>query len=111
LCQTASLNLTREVGCRWNSFIQRDEKIKNQLFTDMKNTILRLGLLLLLVAAACNSGNKDSANETNQPIDTSVVGKDTAMADTRRDIELSDPEKQSLPGRSKDSLSDEGKNK
>jgi hypothetical protein len=77
----------------------------------MRKTAQGFCIMLLLACTACGSGNKDSGNEGGQAIDSTVIEKDTNMADTRKDIELSDPEKKAIPGQSKDSVSDENQKK
>ncbi|MCF0052617.1 hypothetical protein MUK70_10185 [Dyadobacter chenwenxiniae] len=55
-----------------------------------------LGLLI----QGCTSNSSDKAQtDTGQAVDSAVVGKDTTSVDVRRDIDLSDDQKQVLPGR------------
>jgi len=59
---------------------------------------------VLIVAALLHIGctKNDNAQEGSAsgiPIDTAVVGKDTNPVSTRKDIENSDEQKRTLPGR------------
>ena len=59
---------------------------------------------VLIVAAVLHIGctKNDNAQEGSAsgiPIDTAVVGKDTSPVSTRKDIENSDEQKRTLPGR------------
>ena len=63
-------------------------------------TILTSLLALTLFAAACTKNEKDhQETDAGTPIDSAVVGKDTSPVSTRKDIEMSDEDKQTLPGR------------
>ena len=73
----------------------------------MKKTAQGFCLMLLLACAACGGKGSYSGSEAGQAMDTSVVEKDTNSVDTRKNIELSDPQKQAIPGQSKDTVSDE----
>lgn len=77
----------------------------------MGHKIIAGCMCMMLLASGCSTkGDKDENNSQGQAIDSSVVGIDTNEADVRRDIELSDPNKQALPGNTKDSIkSDEHK--
>jgi hypothetical protein len=59
---------------------------------------------ILMIAALLHIGctKNDNAKEgsaSGVPIDTAVVGKDTSPVSTRKDIENSDEQKRTLPGR------------
>ncbi|WP_031526490.1 hypothetical protein [Dyadobacter crusticola] len=80
----------------------------------MRNTIKAFGMVMLMALAACSQGEKGGAGgseeSTGATIDSSVVGKDSEMVDTRKNIEMTDEQKQSLPGRNKEATeSDETK--
>ncbi|ACT91776.1 hypothetical protein [Dyadobacter fermentans] len=56
-------------------------------------------LAALLFSACTKNDNVKEASDTGTPIDTAVVGKDTSPVSTRKDIENSDEQKLTLPGR------------
>ena len=63
-------------------------------------TIIICALALTLFASACSQNQKKTENaEAGTPIDSTVIGKDTSQTATRTNIEMSDEEKQTLPGR------------
>lgn len=72
----------------------------------MKKTAQGFCLMLMFACAACGGKSNESGSEGGQAIDTSVVEMDTNSVDTRKNIELSDPQKQAVPGQS-DTISDE----
>ncbi|MCE6992961.1 hypothetical protein [Dyadobacter sp. CY323] len=53
---------------------------------------------MLLLGCSKNESNQ-SESDQGTPIDSSVVGKDTSSFDTRKDIEQSDEQKLTNPGR------------
>jgi len=66
----------------------------------MKTTTFTILTMTALLFAGCTKN--DNAREeaaTGEPIDTAVVGKDTSPVSTRKDIENSDEQKMTLPGR------------
>lgn len=66
----------------------------------MKTKTFAAILLVATLHLACTKNdNTEEANSTGTPIDTSVVGKDTSPVSTRKDIENSDEQKLTLPGR------------
>ncbi|MCF0072799.1 hypothetical protein LZD49_20125 [Dyadobacter sp. CY261] len=62
-------------------------------------TFATLIIASLLVVGCTKNDNAKEAAGTGTPIDTSVVGKDTSPVSTRKDIENSDEQKLTLPGR------------
>ncbi|WP_353721116.1 hypothetical protein [Dyadobacter sp. 676] len=66
----------------------------------MKTSTFTTILLISLLHLACTK-NDNAGEEASQgaPIDSSVVGKDSSPVSTRKDIENSDEQKLTLPGR------------
>lgn len=62
----------------------------------------KIGTLFIVAAllTGCSQGDS-SRNESadGTPIDSTVIGRDTTSVDTRRDIEQSDQQKLTNPGR------------
>ncbi|QRR00276.1 hypothetical protein [Dyadobacter sandarakinus] len=61
--------------------------------------ITKLMLLAVITFGCADNKKQDSDAAQGTPVDSTVIGKDSSQADVRRDIELSDPAKQTLPGR------------
>jgi hypothetical protein len=62
-------------------------------------TFTFLILVALLQIGCTKNDNAKEASASGTPIDTAVVGKDTSPVSTRKDIENSDEQKRTLPGR------------
>ncbi|ACT92921.1 hypothetical protein Dfer_1679 [Dyadobacter fermentans DSM 18053] len=66
----------------------------------MKAKTLTILMIAGLLSAGCTKNdNAEEAADAGTPIDTAVVGKDTSPVSTRKDIENSDEQKLTLPGR------------
>lgn len=64
------------------------------------NTSLKCMLMLALLASACSKTEKEQKEaDSGTPIDSNVIGRDSSPFPTRKDIELDDAVKQTLPGR------------
>jgi hypothetical protein len=66
----------------------------------MKSKIFAVLAISAVLQLRCSQKEK-SQNEANQgtPIDSTVIGKDTTSVDVRDNIEQSDEQKRSTPGR------------
>ncbi|MGV3603176.1 MAG: hypothetical protein ACO1N1_18305 [Dyadobacter fermentans] len=66
----------------------------------MKAKTLTILMIAGLLSTGCTKNdNAGEAADTGTPIDTAVVGKDSSPVSTRKDIENSDEQKLTLPGR------------
>lgn len=62
-------------------------------------TFTTLMIAALLHIGCTKNDNAREASDSGTPIDTAVAGKDTSPVSTRKDIENSDEQKMTLPGR------------